>query len=93
VAQEIAHDLLEQTLPHIAVGRDPSRTSYPLTSEFLIKARKVGARHADDPVVLAVDAAGMVADGHDIETGGTETYTTDRVPPRYLTVRGSADGS
>lgn len=32
VAQEIAQNLLEQTFPHIAFGRDPSRTSYPLNS-------------------------------------------------------------
>lgn len=32
LAEEIAHDLLEQTLPHIAFGRDPSRTTYSMTS-------------------------------------------------------------
>ena len=29
---EIAHDLLEKTVPHIAFGRDPSRTTYTLPS-------------------------------------------------------------
>lgn len=29
---EIAHDLLEKTFPHIAFGRDPSRTTYSLPS-------------------------------------------------------------
>lgn len=32
IAEEIAHDLLEKTLPHIAFGRDPSRTTYSLPS-------------------------------------------------------------
>lgn len=51
-------------------------------------AREVGSRHADDSVVLAVDAAGMVADGHRVTGRSRETYTTDAVPPEYLTVRG-----
>lgn len=50
-------------------------------------AREVGARHADDPVVLEVDAAGMVADGHGITRRGRGVYTTGRVPPRYLDER------
>lgn len=32
IAEEIAHDLLEQTVPHIAFGRGPSRTTYTLPS-------------------------------------------------------------
>lgn len=32
IAEEIAHDLLEKTLPHIAFGRDPTRTTYTLPS-------------------------------------------------------------
>lgn len=47
-------------------------------------AREVGARHAEDPVVLVVDAAGLLAAGHDVEKRGRETYTTGRVPSRYL---------
>ncbi|SFB68483.1 putative RNA 2'-phosphotransferase [Halobiforma haloterrestris] len=47
-------------------------------------ARRVGRRHDADPVVLVVDAAAMLADGHRIAKRGAETYTTDRVPPQYL---------
>jgi putative RNA 2'-phosphotransferase len=47
-------------------------------------AREVGSRHADDPVVLEIDAAAMVRDGQDIAKRGEATYTTDRVPPAYL---------
>ncbi|NGM68243.1 RNA 2'-phosphotransferase [Natronolimnobius sp. AArcel1] len=49
-------------------------------------ARTVGERHTAEPVVLAVDAATMRADGHRITKRGRETYTTDVVPPAYLTV-------
>lgn len=47
-------------------------------------AREVGARHADDPVVLEIDAAAMLADGLDVVKRGQSTYTTDRVSPAYL---------
>ncbi|WP_121822511.1 RNA 2'-phosphotransferase [Halostella salina] len=50
-------------------------------------ARSVGERHASDPAVLLVDAAAMAADDHRITKRGRETYTTDGVPPAYLTVR------
>jgi putative RNA 2'-phosphotransferase len=50
-------------------------------------ARSVGARHAADPVVLVVDAAGLLAEGHEVHKRGRGTYTTDRVPPAYLEVR------
>lgn len=52
-------------------------------------ARAVGRRHADEPVVLVVDAAGMQADGNRIVKRGRATYTTARVPPAYLRL---ADG-
>jgi putative RNA 2'-phosphotransferase len=55
-------------------------------------AVEVGSRHATDPVVLTVDAAGMLSDGREIQGRGEETYTTDRVPPEYLAVRDTADG-
>ncbi|WP_248896642.1 RNA 2'-phosphotransferase [Haloplanus halobius] len=47
-------------------------------------AREVGRRHAPDPVVFAVDAASLVADGHRVTKRGRQTYTVDRVPPAYL---------
>ncbi|MEY7851932.1 RNA 2'-phosphotransferase [Natrarchaeobius sp. A-rgal3] len=57
-------------------------------------AREVGRRHASDTVVLVVDAARMLADGHRITKRGRETYTTDAVPPTSLSDTGadSADG-
>lgn len=47
-------------------------------------AREVGSRHADEPAIIEVDAAAMLADGHEITKRGTDVYTTDRVPPAYL---------
>jgi putative RNA 2'-phosphotransferase len=55
-------------------------------SETREEARSVGSRHADDPVVLSVDARSMREDGFEIDKRGTETYTVSRVPPSYLDV-------
>ncbi|WP_336337781.1 RNA 2'-phosphotransferase [Haloarcula brevis] len=55
-------------------------------SGTVAEAEAVGRRHADDPVVFAVDAAAMGEDGRRVVKRGTGTYTTDRVPPRYLTL-------
>lgn len=47
-------------------------------------AREVGARHADEPVVLVVDARRMARDGLRVDERGVDTYTVDRVPPEYV---------
>lgn len=53
-------------------------------SETPASALEVGQRHADDPVLLVVDAQELQADGFEIDERGTETYTVDRVPPEYV---------
>lgn len=50
-------------------------------------ARDVGSRHADEPVILEVDAAAMLVGGYEITKRGREVYTTDHVPPPYLDER------
>jgi len=57
-------------------------------SGTLAEARRVGARHADDPVVFTVDAAAMIADGHELTRRSRTTYTTERAPPDYRSVYG-----
>ncbi|HEX8560006.1 MAG TPA: RNA 2'-phosphotransferase [Pyrinomonadaceae bacterium] len=46
-------------------------------------ARRVGARHGR-PVVFAVDAARMAADGHDFYVSANGVWLTDSVPAGYL---------
>lgn len=48
------------------------------------EAREVGRRHAEDPVLLAVDAEAMERDGFEVDQRGTGTYTVARVPPDYV---------
>lgn len=47
-------------------------------------ALEVGSRHTADPVLLEVDAAGMLADGYRVTKRGKSVYTTERVPPAYV---------
>jgi len=49
------------------------------------EARNVGERHAVDAVVLRIDAARMLSDGWDITKRGKFVYTTEKVPPVYIT--------
>jgi putative RNA 2'-phosphotransferase len=70
--------------PILSGGLEPMGRQQVHLSGSRADAREVGARHADDPVVLSVNAAAMQADGHDVVKRGRSTYSTDRVPPAYL---------
>lgn len=48
------------------------------------EALAVGRRHAADPVLLEVDAAGLLGAGRDVTKRGRHVYTTDRVPPEFV---------
>ena len=65
-------------------GLKPMSRQHVHCSGTVEDAREVGRRHASEPVVLAVDAAGLQAEGHEITKRGTSVYTTDHVPPAYL---------
>lgn len=73
----------------LAEGLKPMSRQLVHLSGSVDEARRVGARHADDPIVLTIDAAAMLADGHEITRRGRATYTTERVTPEYLSVRES----
>ncbi|KAA9398861.1 RNA 2'-phosphotransferase [Haloarcula sp. CBA1130] len=67
-------------------GLKPMNRQTVHLSDSVTAAREVGRRHADNPVVFVVDAAAMRADNRRVVKRGTETYTTDRVPPQYLSL-------
>ncbi|WP_293030176.1 RNA 2'-phosphotransferase [Natronococcus sp.] len=92
VPDELYHGTAPANLESIREsGLRPISRQHVHLSESPGAARHVGSRHATDPVVLAVDAAGMLADDHRITKRGRETYTADRVPPRYLDESASSD--
>ncbi|TQQ82935.1 RNA 2'-phosphotransferase [Halonotius terrestris] len=65
-------------------GLKPMSRQYVHLSESVDDAKEVGSRHAADPVILQINAAPMQADGQTITKRGKSVYTTDHVPPRYL---------
>jgi len=79
------HGTAPDNVPSIMDGglRPMSRQHVHLSGSVKA-AREVGSRHAADPVVLRVDAAAMVDDDNSITKRGRDVYTTDHVPPSYL---------
>lgn len=85
IPDRLYHGTAPRALPAIRrEGLRPMDRREVHLSETAADAREVGSRHAADPAVLVVDAAAMLADGRRICRRGRETYTTDRVPPEYL---------
>ena len=66
-------------------GLKPMSRQHVHLSDSVGDAHDVGSRHAADPVILQVDAAAMQTAGHTITKRGQAVYTTDHVPPAYLT--------
>lgn len=88
VPETLYHGTAPRNLDGIlAEGLKPMNRQQVHLSDSVADAVEVGGRHADDPVVLDIDAAAMLADGHDIAKRGDATYTTARVPPNYLSKR------
>lgn len=68
-----------------AEGLKPMNRQYVHLSDSVDSAEAVGSRHATDPVILRVNAAAMQAADHTITKRGRAVYTTEHVPPAYLT--------
>jgi putative RNA 2'-phosphotransferase len=85
VPDVLYHGTAPDALPSIHdKGLKPMSRQHVHLSGSVDAAREIGGRHAADPVVLRVDAAAMVDDGREITKRGRSVYTTDRVPPRFL---------
>jgi len=69
-----------------AEGLKPMSRQLVHLSGTVAEARRVGARHAAEPVLFEVDAARMTAEGREITRRGRATYTTERVPPEFLSL-------
>lgn len=68
-------------------GLRPMARQHVHLSDSPEAARRVARRHTEEPVMLAIDAAGLLEDGHRVAKRGRDTYTTEWVPPSYLEVR------
>jgi putative RNA 2'-phosphotransferase len=79
-APDSARDILREGL------RKQGRQKVHLSST-VDEARKVGRRHAGDPIILQVDAAGAQQDGIRIERASSVVYVADHIPPAYISRR------
>jgi putative RNA 2'-phosphotransferase len=85
VPDVLYHGTAPDALPSIREeGLKPMSRQHVHLSGSVDAAQEVGRRHAAEPVVLRVDAAAMVDDGREITKRGRSVYTTDHVPPRFL---------
>lgn len=85
VPDELYHGTTPDALEAIErEGIQPMSRQLVHLSGTVDAAQSVGARHADDPLVLRIDADGMQADGHRITKRGVEVFTTEHVPADYL---------
>jgi len=85
VPDELYHGTApERVVPITTEGLRPVGRQLVHLSDGVDAARDVGRRHASRPVVLAIDAAGMLDDGHRVTKRGRAVYTAMHVPPRYV---------
>ena len=85
--------------PEVLYHGTATRSLDSIKAEGLVKGRRhhvhlstnqqtmlqVAMRHGK-PVLLAIDAARMHADGHEFFVTGNQVWLTDHVPPQYLTI-------
>lgn len=85
VPDVLYHGTTPEALPSIRQqGLRPMSRQHVHLSGSVEAAGEVGRRHASEPVILAVDATAIRADGTEITKRGREVYTTDHVPPKYI---------
>lgn len=85
VPDMLYHGTAPDALPAIREeGLKPMSRQHVHLSGSVDAAREVGHRHAAEPVVLRVDAAAMVEADRGITKRGRSVYTTDHVPPPFL---------
>jgi putative RNA 2'-phosphotransferase len=90
LADRVPDELYHGTSPDAAdwireEGIKPMERQGVHLSPSVADAEEVGRRHAEDPVVFAVDAAGLLADGHRVERRGDDVYVApERIPSDYV---------
>ena len=85
VPDTLYHGTAPDTLPSIeADGLRPMNRQAVHLTDSEEEARKVGERHAADPVVLRVSSEALQAEGLEISKDGKFIYTVDHVPPACI---------
>lgn len=53
-------------------------------TDSIDEAKKVGHRHCGEPTILEIDARKMIQDGLNITKRSSVIFTSDEVPPKYI---------
>lgn len=70
--------------PIMKTGLLPMERQEVHLSKTIKEARKVGYRHSENPTILKIDSKKMTEKGLRITKRGKGVYTTDKVPPNYI---------
>jgi putative RNA 2'-phosphotransferase len=68
----------------LEVGLKPSDRKKVHLSRSIEDAVKASAHRVSEPIILEIDTAGSIADGHTIMRAGKTVFITDEVPPKFL---------
>lgn len=90
VPEVLYHGTDEENIESImSVGLKPMNRNMVHMTDDEDEALKVGRRHCDEPTLLSVDADYMMEDGRTIVKRGDAVYTSENVPPEYISVEDS----
>ena len=85
VPETLYHGTAPDNIPSIeADGLRPMNRQAVHLTDSEKEARKVGQRHAGDPIVLRISTAALQAEGLEISKDGRFIYTVDHVPPNCI---------
>lgn len=59
---------------------------YVHLSDNLERATSVGKRHSPHPVIIKINAREFVKDGNAVKKAGKDTYISDPIKPKYLSI-------
>ena len=59
---------------------------YVHLSDNLERAISVGKRHSSNPVIIKINAKGFVKDGNTVKKAGKDTYISESINPKYLSI-------
>ena len=75
----------------LEVGLNPGDRAHVHLSANIRAAAEAGRVHRDDPTIIEVDTARMVATGETIWHAGVTVFLTENVPGEYLDIVGADD--
>lgn len=87
VPELLYHGTTKKNIDSIfSIGLIGKNRVYVHLSANIDKAMTVGKRHSPNPVIIRINAKELVKDGHPVKKVGNETYISNTIDPKYLTI-------